>query len=350
VKRILQIAAIVALTIFFLVLFLRNANLSEVWAMLKTTSPGWLALALLVNFSALLFRTIRWRIILDYENPPPFYATFFANTVGYMLSTILPIRVADAARPALLARRTTHRFSGALGAVLTERILDLFSILSLFIFFAVLRWNEFSQDLRMARWFYIVKAGAIASAVLLVALAILIFFLYFRRPQIRRTHEYLGRALPKRFRDPWMHFFDSFVETLELTRHGNAFTLVLLCTAGVWACLTGQFYLTTLALHRPLPFDASFFVTGVTTVGLAIPTPGGIGGFHKACQLVLTNFYHFDIDSSVATAVLFHVVGTLPVLVAGLLLFVREGVRWRDVTRAPETSEDGQPTTGNRPL
>lgn len=344
-KRILQIAAIVALTIFFLVLFLRNANLSEVWAMLKTTSPGWLALALLVNFSALLFRTIRWRIILDHENPPPFYATFFANTVGYMLSTILPVRVADAARPALLARRTTHRFSRVLGTVLTERVLDLFSILSLFIFFAVLRWDEFSHDSRMARWFYIVKAGAIASAVLLVALGVLIFGLYFFRPRIRRAHEFLGRALPKRFRDPWMHFFDSFVDTLELTRHGKAFAFVLLCTAGVWACLTGQFYLTTLAVHRPLPFDASFFVTGVTTVGLAIPTPGGIGGFHKACQLVLTNFYHFDVDSSVATAVLFHIVGTLPVLVAGLLLIAHEGLRWRDVKRSAETTEPEPPAT-----
>jgi uncharacterized membrane protein YbhN (UPF0104 family) len=96
-----------------------------------------------------------------------------------------------------------------------------------------------------------------------------------------------------------------------LWEQGNT---VLLCTAGVWACLTSQFWFATLAAHHPLPFDSSFFVTGVTTVGLAIPTPGGIGGFHKACQLVLTRFYRFDVESSIAVAVLFHVIGTLPVL------------------------------------
>jgi glycosyltransferase 2 family protein len=333
-KRILQIAAIAALTIFFLVLFLRNANLAQVWAILKTTSVGWLVLALLVNFSALLFRTIRWRIILDADDPPPFYPTFFANTVGYMLSTILPIRAADVARPALLARRTSHRFSGALGTVVTERMLDLFSILTLFVTFAVIRWNEFSHDPQIARWFYVVKAGAIASALILVLQITFIFGLYFFRPSIRRAHEFLGKLLPKRFRDSWMHFFDTFTETLGLAKHHSAFAKVLLCTAGVWACLTGQFYLTTLALHRPLPFDSAFFVTGVTTVGLAIPTPGGVGGFHKACQLVLTNFYRFDVDSSVATAILFHIVGTVPVLVTGLALFAREGLKWRDVTRS----------------
>lgn len=335
-KRILQIAAIAALTIFFLVLFLRNADLAQVWALLKTTSAGWLVLALLVNFLALVFRTIRWRIILDVDNPPPFYPTFFANTVGYMLSTILPIRAADVARPALLSRRTSHRFSGALGTVVTERMLDLFSILTLFVTFAVIRWNEFSQDPRIARWFYVVKAGAIASAIILVLQITFIFGLYFFRPWIRRAHEFLGKLLPKRFRDSWMHFFDSFTETLELAKHHRAFAQVLLCTAGVWACLTGQFFLTTLAIHRPLPFDSAFFVTGVTTVGLAIPTPGGVGGFHKACQLVLTNFYLFDVDSSVATAILFHIVGTVPVLVTGLALFAREGLKWRDVTRSAE--------------
>src|SRR5687768_18484851 len=96
---------------------------------MRTTNVFWLGVALVVNLAALFFRTIRWRIILDPDDPPPFYPTFFANTVGYMLSTILPIRAADVARPALLSRRTSHRFSGALGTVLTERVLDLLSIL-----------------------------------------------------------------------------------------------------------------------------------------------------------------------------------------------------------------------------
>ena len=331
-KRILQIAVIAGLTVFFLWLFLRNANLRDVGAILRSATFGWVLIGLVANVLALLLRTIRWRIILDPDDPPPFFATFFANTVGYMFSIILPIRAADDARPALLARRTSHRFSGALGTVLTERILDLTSILALFVFFAFLRWNEFSHDPNIAAWFYIVRAGAIASLLILIALAVLIVGLLFFRETVRRLHEKLGRFLPARFRSPWMHFFDSFTETLKITRNGRVFLAVILCTAGVWACLTSQFWFATLAVHHPLPYDSSFFVTGVTTVGLAIPTPGGIGGFHKACQLVLTRFYRFSIDSSVAVAVLFHVIGTLPVLCTGLFLFAREGLRWKDVT------------------
>lgn len=331
VKRILQIAAIVALTVFFLWLFLRNADLRQVGRILQSASFGWVIIGFVANAGALLLRTTRWRIILDPDDPPPFFATFFANTVGYMFSIVLPIRAADVARPALLSRRTSHRFSGALGTVLTERVLDLTSILGVFVIFAFRRWNEFSHDPGIAAWFYIVRAGAIASVVLLAALAFLIFGLFFFREKIRWLHERLGRVLPIRFRGAWMNFFDSFTETLRITQNRRAFLAVLLCTVGVWTCLTSQFWFATKAVHHPLPYDAGFFVTGVTTIGLAIPTPGGIGGFHKACQLVLTRFYGFSIDASVAVAVLFHLIGTLPVLTTGLFLFAREGLRWKDM-------------------
>jgi uncharacterized protein (TIRG00374 family) len=326
VKRILQIALIAALTVLFLWLFLRNANLRDVGAILRSTAIHWVVIGLLANLAALFLRTIRWRTLLDPDDPPPFYATFFANAVGYMSSIVLPIRASDFARPALLSRRTSHRFSGALGTILTERVLDLTSILLMFVIFAAIRWNEFSHDPDIAKWFYIVRAGAIASAAILTALWSFIIGLRFARGTIRRLHEALGRFLPARMRDSWMHFFDTFADTIRITEHPRALGIVLLCTLGTWACLTSQFWFATLAVHQPLPYDTSFFVTGVTTVGLAIPTPGGIGGFHKACQLVLTRFYRFSVDSSVAVAVLFHIIGTLPVLAIGLFLFAKEGV------------------------
>ena len=325
-KRILQIAIIAALTVFFLWLFLRNANLREVGSILGSTAFHWVLIGLLANLCALVLRTFRWRTLLDPDDPPPFYATFFANAVGYMSSIVLPIRASDLARPVLLSRRTSHRVSAALGTILTERVLDLTSILLMFVTFAALRWNQFSHDPDIAAWFYIVRAGAIASAVILTVLWTFLIGLRVSRERVRRAHEWLGRFLPRRIRGSWMHFFDTFSETLRITQHPRALVKVLLCTIGTWACLTSQFWFATLAVHEPLPYDASFFVTGVTTVGLAIPTPGGIGGFHKACQLVLTRFYGFSVDSSVAVAVLFHVIGTLPVLTIGLFLFAKEGV------------------------
>jgi uncharacterized protein (TIRG00374 family) len=329
-RRILQVTSIALLTVFFLGLFLWKSNLRDVWRIMTATNLFWLASAFVVNWLALIFRTIRWRVLLGGPKPPGFYPTFFANTTGYMLSTVLPIRAGDVARPALLSRRTNVRFSEALGTVLTERILDLFSILGIFIWFCVLRWNSFPNEVG------VVHGGAIGCTAVLAALILLLISLYFFGGAVRRLHNTVGRILPKRFREPWMKFFDAFARTLSITERPRDFFTVIFATAAVWVCLTAQYALVFIAMHRPLPYDATFFISGVTTIGVAIPTPGGVGGFHKLCQWALTSFYGFDIDSSVALALLMHLVGTVPVVITGVTLFAREGLRWRDLRREAE--------------
>ena len=326
-KRILRIAVIVALTIFFVAFFLWNSNLHQVWRILLQTNVAWFLFALLINTSALIFRTIRWRILLHETHPPAFYPTFVANAIGYMLSTVLPIRAGDVARPALLSRRTDIRFSEALGTVLTERVLDLLSILSFFLFFCVCHLSHF-------------RAAAFTTGTVLVIFLVLIVAFRFFQDNVRRLHIWLGRFLPQRFRDPWMRFFDAFAATLRITERPADFAGVLIATVCIWACLTSQFWFVLIAAHRQLPFDSSLFLNAATTLGIAIPTPGGIGGFHKICQYVLTTFYGFDIDSSVAVAVLFHIVGALPVVLIGSVLLLREGLNWRQIsqeTRAEQT-------------
>lgn len=341
-RRALHIIVITVLTIVFLGFFLWNSNLHDVWKIIRSTSIPWFVAGLIINFMALVFRTIRWRKLLAVDESPAFYPTFFANTVGYMLSTVLPIRAGDVARPALLSRRTSVRFSAALGTVLTERILDLYSLLLLFVYYVVRHWSDYSGS----HAYTLIKSGAVAAIGVLAALTVLVVGVFAFRERIRRLHAWVGKFVPQRFRDPWMRFFDSFAQSMQLARRPATLGVVLGATAGIWFCLSAQFWFVLVANGHALPFDASFFISGLSTLGLAIPTPGGVGGFHKACQLVLTTFYGFDIDSSVAVALLFHAVGTLPVVLTGLVLFAREGLRWKDVVR--ETTDNGQQTAGEK--
>lgn len=324
-KRVLQTVSIIALTAFFLALFLRNSNLRDVGRIMAAANVGWIAAGCGVNFCALVFRALRWRVLIGGEEPPPFYPTFFATATGYMLSTVLPIRAGDVVRPALLSRRTRVRFAEALGTVLTERVVDLIAILTLFVWFCTRHWDDFPQ----AR--AVIRGGALGAGGLLVALFLFLVGLYFFRDSVRRAHRWVGRIVPGRYRDAWMRFFDAFAQTLTITERPRDFFVVVGCTAAIWTCLTAQLWLVFVALGRGVAYDSTFLINAVATVGLAIPTPGGVGGFHKVCQWLLETFYRFDINSSVATAVLFHVVSTLPVVVSGILLFLREGLRWRDL-------------------
>ena len=198
------------------------------------------------------------------DNPPPFYPTFFANTVGYMLSTVLPIRAGDVARPALLSRRTErpvrrrprHRAHGA-----HPRPLCAPASLHL------LRRTPLER-LREDHAWLLMRSGAIGCLIVIGALTVLVGGIYFFREKMRRVHEWLARFVPKRFRGAWMHFYDAFVETLKLRERPAAVFKVVGCTIAIWFCLTAQFWVTTVAMPRHLPFDSSLFISGVTTLGL----------------------------------------------------------------------------------
>jgi len=334
-KRILHFVLIAALTIGLLAYFVWNSNPRVVWTIIRSANVFWLITALFVNWLAIWFRTFRWRTILDPDHPPAFYPTFFAMTIGYMVSTVVRVP-ADVIRPVLVSRRTGLRVSAAFGTVLTERVLDLFSLLTLFVYFVIVHWNDWKDHTA----FLVIKTGGVAAAIALGGLTVFIVGLYFFSSTIRRLHEFFGRAVPQRFHASWMHFFDRFVQTLSIARRPAALLSVLFCTAGLWFCLCAQFWLVTIAMHYTLPFDWSFLATGVTTLGLIVPTPGGVGGFHKTCQFVLTNFYNFDVNASVAVAIVIHLVGTIPVLVTGLILFMREGLHWKDVREMEKVPDD----------
>jgi hypothetical protein len=331
-KRLLQGIGIGALTVLLLVLFLRNSEPRAVLGVIGSANPGWLVLGFAANFGALVFRTLRWRTILDPKSPPPFYVPFFANAVGYSLSTILPFRAGDVVRPALLSRRSNIKFSTALGTVLTEKVFDLFAILSLFIFFVLTSGRAISNDPATSRKFLVVESAAVTAGLMLSVMGAILIAVLFFKSSIRIAHGWLGRLLPRRFREGWMRFFDSFVRSISLARHAGALPRVVLFTAGIWMCISSQFFFVLLALGRPLPFTASYFISSATILGLMIPTPGGIGGIHKAAQTVLVNFYRFDVNSSVAASLLVHLVGVLPVLLTGATLFIRERMSWRQLS------------------
>jgi len=336
-NRTLRNLLVLGLTVGLLTLFFRNSDLGRVWDLISTMDLGWFATGLAVNLAALFFRSDRWRTLLSPTDPPRFYPTFFSVSVGYMASSILPIRAGDVVRAALMKRKSGTRIASAIATVLAERVLDLIAILLMMSLFVGLTVIDPAFD--RGQMILLEGIGLVTSVILAAMIAFLLGITFFTA-RIRVTHEWLGRFLPERFREAWMHFFDTFTGSFKVARYPGEFVRVLVMTALTWICLASQFWFVAKAMGHDLPFRSSFLMTGVTIIGLAIPTPGGIGGFHKAVQVALISFYAFDVDSSVAVAVIFHIVGTAPVVVVGTLLLLREGLSFRQLSEIGEKAEE----------
>jgi uncharacterized membrane protein YbhN (UPF0104 family) len=99
--------------------------------------------------------------------------------------------------------------------------------------------------------------------------------------------------------------------------------------------------MTLVAFDIDLPLRAAFLLVTLAVIGLAVPTPGGVGGFHKATQVGMTMFFGIGLNKATGVAIAYHAICFLPITVVGLLCLPLLGVNLREV-EAMSTEEAGE--------
>jgi uncharacterized membrane protein YbhN (UPF0104 family) len=108
----------------------------------------------------------------------------------------------------------------------------------------------------------------------------------------------------------------------------------------LWVCIAGESWAVTRAFDIALPFTGTFLVQAFLVIGVAVPTPGGVGSFHEAYRWAITTFFHAANDNAVAAAIVVHLISYLPVIVAGLALMVHDGLSVRQLQQLAGEARD----------
>jgi uncharacterized membrane protein YbhN (UPF0104 family) len=101
--------------------------------------------------------------------------------------------------------------------------------------------------------------------------------------------------------------------------------------AGIW--------LTSQAFHITFPYTGSFLVMTLLVVGVAMPTPGAIGGFHAAYQISVETFFAASPDQAVGAAILLHAISFVPVTALGLIFMAQDGLTFSGVRRIAQATQ-----------
>jgi uncharacterized membrane protein YbhN (UPF0104 family) len=108
----------------------------------------------------------------------------------------------------------------------------------------------------------------------------------------------------------------------------------------LWVVIAAQIWVVSRALGVALPPAGALLLMTLLVVGVAVPTPGAVGGFHEAYRVGATAFFGADNDHAIGAAIVLHAVGFVPTLVAGAWLMAREGLSFahlgREVARAKD--------------
>lgn len=338
----LRIAVSLGLAALLLWLFFRNLDLAELKRTLAAAHPAWLALALLVTFVNFPHRSWRWTRLLHHVQRVSQREAFSATCIGFAATVLLPARAGEIVRPAVLSRRTGLPFPPALASIAVERLIDLVSVVLLFVVYAVGGWapGDLSPEAHarldlLRRSAYVVGAGTVVVFAGLGLLA--------ARPHLAdRVLGPLERRLPERFAHKVVALLRSFLGGLASIRTGGDVAVMSVSSAVMWLLNAFQFYAVMRAFDVVLPFPASFFILTWAVLGLAIPTPGGVGGYHTAVAYAMTGFYGVAPAPAAATALVTHATAFVPVTLAGAAFLAGTGLSLRRIASdAPSETPAG---------
>jgi uncharacterized protein (TIRG00374 family) len=323
-RRRVRTVVIVLLTFGFLAFFFRKANPATVWTEIRRADPLLVILATVVTALTYTIRAWRWQSLLAPIGPTRYSVAFETTVIGFAANSLIPGRVGEVLRPYLLARRESLNATSAFATIILERILDLATVLILFAVFVFgSAPGTISGDPAQLG---LVKFGGGVAAVSAVGGLLVLFALAGHPERLGRGALRVERVLPSRFARVLAGFVETFAQGLAVMRDPVRLVTALALSFPMWMSIAAGIWLTSQAFHITFPYTGSFLVMTVLVVGVAAPTPGGLGAFHAAYQFAVTEFFAASYDRAVGAAIVLHALSFVPVTLLGLAFMAREGL------------------------
>jgi uncharacterized protein (TIRG00374 family) len=331
---------VVALAIGLLALFLHNVNVTRMMADIVHAQPEWLALSLATMFANLAIRAWRWQYLLEPLGQTTFADAFRATAVGFAASSVLPARAGELIRPYFLAR-SQRRMSatGAFATIVLERVLDMITVLVLLASYVFV----FGRDMTAANpvAFVAVKwAGVTAGAGAVVAFTVL-FLLAGNAERLGRVLLRLEQVLPSKLAGMIAGVVQQFATGLGAVRRPGRLLVALLWSFPLWLSIALGIWAVAVAFRFTVPFTGSFLLIALLVIGVAVPTPAGIGGFHEAFRIGVTMFFGAPDDAAVGSAIVLHAFSIGPALLLGLFFAAQAGLNVSGMRQLADQAETG---------
>ncbi|RPJ58520.1 MAG: UPF0104 family protein, partial [Acidobacteria bacterium] len=324
----------VGLAVGLLAWFLRNADLAAVWLAITQGRLDLLALALGVTALNYTIRSLRWQYLLRGLGPTRFSTAFRDTVRGFAASFLLPARAGEFLRPYLLARREKLSATAAFATVILERVIDAVTVLMFFAVFLL------TPDPALARAdpavLRAVKVGGLAVAAATAGVLVVFFFLAGHPEKLGRASLRAEKVLPPRLAHLVARLVKTFAEGLGAIRKPQQLLMVVVWSVPLWLSIAAGIYLVTRAFHIQTSFAGTFLTMTILVVGVAVPTPGAVGGFHEAYRIAVTSFFQAPNDAAVAAAIVLHAISFVPVTIAGIVFMAREGLTLGRMRRMAE--------------
>lgn len=295
----------------FLWLAFSGTSIREVLDEAGALSYWWVAPFLLTLFASHWVRAVRWNLILP--SRISLHTSMAGVMTGYMTHYVIP-RSGEVARPYYVASRTGQPGSRLLGTVLMERVVDMGSVLLLLLITLPMLESEQNEIGRLLGWETTLDSWqpiGLAAIGLLLLFAVGLWSLRRWKPAPSTRGEKVK---------VWLGGVAEGVMALRSVRNWPLFVGTTLAMWGGYLLMSfWPLYMLELPARFGLGLQEAWLLTLVATVGVAIPTPGGIGSYHLLIQQSLWIFYGVPLATGLVYATMTHAATAAAVFLVGAL-------------------------------
>lgn len=318
-ERLLNVRTLVSFVLAFVIIYIVfhsiDIELRQTWQYMRQVNPWLYFLAFISFFITFPIRALRWRILLQNANFPiaegrQSWASLPAMTeyigLSWFANCVVPAKMGDAYRGYLLKRNGNVSFSGTMGTIVAERLLDMIMLFALLVLSG---WSVFGTRLPQSTQFVFVF-GLVLVIAIISALA-----------AMRYLSPWLHRIIPTRFRHMYSLFEAGTLGSLKV----RALPSLLLLTVLVWLGEAMRLFLVIEAMGGlRLGITSVIFIALMGSLLTTVPaTPGGLGLVEGGITGVLqSSLFGVAGPIALAVALLDRVISYWCIVFFGFLLYL----------------------------
>jgi uncharacterized membrane protein YbhN (UPF0104 family) len=313
-------------------LWWRGPDWSKVGDAFTVVRWEWVVAAIGFNLVSVLVRAMAWRTVITQAIPPPhprFPLVFSAFSVGLFANAVLPGRVGELARVAVLTRRLAGRpaiWATLVGSVFAHRLFDLFPSLSLVVWVLV--------TAKIPDWALTSLIALACMGGVLVPSGIL---MARRHPG---EHHLLEAGLGPARRVLTMARYG-----LGVLRAPLPALLALLFQCLGWLCQLFAVWATMRAFHIYKPLPAAGLVLVLMNIATILPLwPGNVGLLQAAIAFPLRQ-YGVTVAKGIAFGFGLQAIEASVGVGVGLIFLAREGLSFAMLRVMPDATKAEVPVT-----
>ena len=311
----------IAASAAFLWLALRNADLTEIGAVLADANYLWLVwiIPCLVIFYWL--KLIRWQLILSHRVSAPAGSLVAPMMIGFAVNNLLPARIGELVRIYFAGKQLRLPQSFVFGTILVERLLDLFAILVLLIVGLAVSENT-SETLAQTGY---------ALTTLAVVSFLLLGWATSKPAAFQSFIAVLLRVFPDRIAKRLLDLAMQLLNGLTILRQPRTLALSLANSTIQWLFMAACIEISFRSVGLALPPGASLLCMALVVVSIMLPTAPGFFGAIELAFVVALKPFGVPPETAFSAAILYHLTNYFLVTTTGVALLRRQGLSLKSV-------------------